>query len=75
MCDNCKSVREVLKKIVLKTLTFRIINLLLPEPPVIITLDLASIIQAFQNLSYIGELRQRWNEIKKLQYNPLLALS
>ena len=40
---------------------------LLPEPCVNITIDLASIIQAFQNLSYFGEFKQRWEEIKKLQ--------
>lgn len=39
----------------------------LPRPETIITLDLSSIIQTFQNLSYIGELRQRWEEIKKLK--------
>ena len=32
-----------------------------------ITLDFEAIIQAFQDIRYIGELRQRWNEIKKLQ--------
>ena len=25
------------------------------------------VIDALENLKYIGELRQRWNEIKKLQ--------
>lgn len=40
---------------------------MLPEPRLIITINLASIIQAFQDLRYIGELRQRWEEIKKLQ--------
>ena len=46
---------------------------LLREPWTNITLDFTSIIHAFQNLSYIGELRQRWNEIKKLQntHSPL----
>ncbi len=34
------------------------------------------IIQAFQDIRYIGELRQRWLEIKKLQRDPnLYAIS
>jgi len=33
------------------------------------------IIETFQDLRYIGELRQRWNEIKKLQNTPTLANS
>jgi len=40
---------------------------LLPSPELIIT---AKVIESLQNLSYIGELRQRWEEIKKLQLNP-----
>jgi hypothetical protein len=40
---------------------------LLPKSWTNISIDFASIIQAFQDLRYIGELRQRWNEIKKLQ--------
>jgi hypothetical protein len=36
---------------------------LLPSPEIIIT---AKVIESLQNLSYIGELRQRWEEIKKL---------
>ena len=36
---------------------------------------LGTIIQAFQNLSYIGELRQRWEEIKKLQSGQKRAFS
>jgi hypothetical protein len=43
-------------------------RLQLPEPEIIIT---AKVIESFQNLSYIGELRQRWEEIKKLQVNPI----
>ena len=38
-----------------------------PEPWTNITLDFEAIIKAFQDIRYIGELRQRWNEIKKLQ--------
>jgi len=30
--------------------------------------------QAFQDLGYIGELRQRWDEIKKLQSPNNFAL-
>jgi len=43
---------------------------LLPSPEIIIT---AKVIESFQNLSYIGELRQRWEEIKKLQLNSAIA--
>jgi len=39
------------------------------QPWINITFDLPSIIQAFQDLRYLGELRQRWEEIKKLQDN------
>ena len=31
------------------------------------------IIQAFQNIGYIGELRQRWEEIKRLRSTPAFA--
>jgi len=50
----------------------------LPEPSIAIPLNQAqfdTIIQGFQNLSYIGEMRQRWNEIKKLQNATPLALA
>lgn len=40
---------------------------MLPQPWITLTLDFASIIQAFQDLRYIGELRQRWMEIKRVQ--------
>ena len=50
--------------------------ILLPVPQLIITLhtsiDYSKIIQVFQNLCYIGELRQRWEEIKKLQVAPAI---
>jgi len=36
---------------------------------------LGTIIQAFQNLSYIGEMRQRWEEIKKLQTGAMITSS
>ena len=44
--------------------------LVLREPRIIIT---AKVIESFQNLSYIGELRQRWEEIKKLQLSPVFT--
>ncbi len=47
------------------------LNSKLLELRIIIT---AKIIDSFQNLSYIGELRQRWGEIKKLQLNPIIKL-
>jgi hypothetical protein len=49
---------------------------LLPLPRITIMADEVKfdrIMQGFQNLSYIGELRQRWEEIKKLQLNPAIA--
>lgn len=42
----------------------------LTSPEIIIT---AKVIESFQNLSYVGEMRQRWEEIKKLQLNPSIA--
>ncbi len=47
----------------------------LPEPWTNISIDFEAIIKAFQDLLYIGELRQRWNEIKKLQHSPALAIA
>ena len=47
---------------------------MLPLPRITIMADevkLGTIIQAFQDLRYIGELRQRWDEIKKLQNPPM----
>lgn len=44
-------------------------NEMLPIQEIDISFDFASIYEAFQDLSCIGQLRQRWNEIKKLQYN------
>lgn len=43
---------------------------MLPSPRIIITEKedtFDKVITAFQNVGYIGELRQRWVEIKKLQ--------
>jgi len=45
---------------------------MLPVPRITISIDSSQftrIIQAFQDLRYIGEMRQRWEEIKKLQLN------
>jgi len=39
----------------------------LPVPKIIISSDFSQIIEAFQNLSFIIEMKQRWEEIKKLQ--------
>jgi hypothetical protein len=51
---------------------------MLPEPWANITFDFEAIIRVFQDVRYIGELRQRWNEIKKLKDNtveiPILKL-
>jgi len=50
--------------------------ILLPVPRITIMVDsfqFDCIIQAFQDLRYIGELRQRWEEIKKLQSGIALA--
>jgi hypothetical protein len=50
----------------------------LPEPWTNITIDFEAIIRAFQDVRYVGELRQRWIEIKKLKGNtveiPILKL-
>lgn len=40
---------------------------MLRVPRIIITIDIASIIRTFQDIRHIGVLRQRWEEIKKLQ--------
>ncbi len=37
-------------------------------PEINLSIDFTDIVEAFQNLRYIGELRQRWREIKKLDY-------
>ena len=50
----------------------------LPLPRITIIaaeVKLGTIIQAFQNLSYIGEMRQRWEEIKKLQTGAMITSS
>ena len=39
---------------------------MLPEPWANIPVDFEDIIKLFQDVRYIGELRQRWEEIKKL---------
>ena len=46
------------------------------QPWINITIDSTSIIQAFQDLRYLGELRQRWEEIKKLEIkHPAVTLA
>jgi hypothetical protein len=40
--------------------------ILLPEPWINITIDFDSITDTFQDIRYIGELRERWKEIKLL---------
>lgn len=39
----------------------------LPKPRINIILDFTSIIQAFQDSRYVGELKQIWEEIKKMR--------
>lgn len=48
-------------------------NTLLPSHEVDITPQFEAIFATFQNPSYIGELRQRWFEIKKLQQDPTMV--
>ena len=45
-------------------------KLWLPEPCDTILPDFDGIISAFQHVGYMGELKQRWSEIKKLQREP-----
>jgi len=40
---------------------------MLPEPWANITIGSEAIIKVFQDSRYIGELRQRWREIKKIK--------
>ena len=40
--------------------------LVLPAPKHPIPIDFDGILQAFQHVGYMGELKQRWLEIKKL---------
>lgn len=47
----------------------------LPAPCYIIKLNIEAIIKAFQNLSYIGVMKQRWEEIKRLQNKPVFITS
>jgi len=44
----------------------------LPELWINISANFEAIIQVFQNVLYMGELRQRWMEIKRLQIKPAL---
>lgn len=43
----------------------------LPVPRLNILVDFEAIFKAFQDIRFIGVLRQRWEEIKKLQFNIL----
>jgi len=47
----------------------------LPSPKITIQNSFIEIYHAFQNLVIMGELRQRWEQIKKLQSAPSLALA
>ena len=40
---------------------------MLPVPRLNILVDFEAIFKAFQDIRFIGVLRQRWEEIKKLQ--------
>jgi hypothetical protein len=44
---------------------------LLPAPELSIQQGFEAILKTFENVSYIGELRQRWVEIKKLMKGGL----
>jgi len=44
-----------------------------PEPYDSMLPGFEAIFAAFENVSYIGELRQRWVEVKKLQESFLLG--
>jgi len=49
---------------------------MLPNPCHIIKhIDLKKILESFQNVAYIGVLKQRWEQIKRLNNKPNLALS
>ena len=57
------------------TMTTLALNSQLPNPCHIIkALNINKILKSFQNVAYIGVLRQRWEEIKKLSKKPDLAL-
>jgi len=47
----------------------------LPAPKLSIQQSFEAIIKVFENVSYIGELRQRWLEIKKLQTGAMITSS
>jgi len=47
----------------------------LPKREITIQKAFDKIFVAFQNNSFMGELRQRWEQIKKLQSAPQLALA
>ncbi|OQY64745.1 hypothetical protein B6D29_04645 [Microgenomates bacterium UTCPR1] len=43
----------------------------LPIPRLTISIDIEAIFKALQDIRFIGVLRQRWEEIKRLQLNIL----
>lgn len=45
---------------------------MLPISEIIIQLDFEDVIRGFQDLRHMGEMRQRWLEIKRL--SPTLAI-
>lgn len=46
----------------------------LPIPQLAIQIDFENIFNSFQNVMFMGELRQRWLEIKKFQKGMVLAV-
>jgi len=57
--EYCSFIRQDLKKVILRLCLF-------PAPKDSILPGFEAIFAAFENVGYIGELRQRWYEIKKL---------
>ena len=54
---------------------YRVSSNWLPNPCGIIKeLNIKKILESFQNVAYIGVLRQRWEEIKKLNTHPEIVL-
>lgn len=49
--------------------------LLLPCSIIKQTINIKQIVEALENIAYIGVLKQRWEEIKKLTRGEKLALS
>lgn len=51
------------------------VNYWLPESWTNITIDFDAITDVFQDIRYIGELRLRWDKIKKLRMPPIYGLT